>query len=142
MQEGESIEPRMVSRRIQGAQKKVEEYHFESRKNLLEYDEVMDTQRKRSYGKRQEILNDSNCKIMIVEMIDEQVDSAVDRFLNPDYGAESFREFASSRLGVDFEEGEFRNVREFVEADRIAREKAQRFIPSVLQEGMDENLST
>src|SRR5206468_11981515 len=92
MQEGEAIESRMVSRRIQAAQKKVEEYHFESRKNLLEYDEVMDTQRKRIYGKRQEILNDSNCKAMILEMIEDQVNSAVDRFMNPDYGAESFRE--------------------------------------------------
>ncbi len=141
MQEGEAIESRMVSRRIQGAQKKVEEYHFESRKNLLEYDEVMDTQRKRIYGKRQEILNDSNCKAMILEMIEEQVNSAVDRFMNLDYGAASFREFASNRLGVEFEEGEFRNVTDFASADQIARDKAIRFIPTVIQEGIDENLS-
>lgn len=142
MQEGEAIESRMVSRRIQAAQKKVEEYHFESRKNLLEYDEVMDTQRKRTYGKRQEILNDANCKAMLLEMIEEQVDSAVSKFLNPDYGAESFREFAGNRLGVEFEEGEFRAVNDFPAADRLARDKALRFIPTVLQEGMDENLST
>src|SRR6476620_11128093 len=142
MQEGEAIESRMVSRRIQGAQKKVEEYHFESRKNLLEYDEVMDTQRKRTYGKRQEILNDANCKVMILEMIEEQVNSAVDRFLNPDYGAESFREFASNRLGVEFEENEFRSVTDFETAERVARDRAHRYIPTVIQEGMDENLST
>jgi preprotein translocase subunit SecA len=142
MQEGEAIESRMVSRRIQAAQKKVEEYHFESRKNLLEYDEVMDAQRKRTYGKRQEILNDANCKAMILEMIEEQVDSAVGRFMNPDYGAESFREFASSRLGVEFEDNDFRNVTDFATADRVARDKALRYIPTVLQEGMDENLST
>ena len=141
MQEGEAIESRMVSRRIQAAQKKVEEYHFESRKNLLEYDEVMDTQRKRTYGKRQEILNDANCKAMIHEMIDEQVDSAVNRFLNPDYGAESFRQFAGNRLGVEFEEGEFRSVTDFQSAEQIARDKAIRFIPTVIQEGIDENLS-
>ena len=47
MQEGEAIESRMVSRRVEGAQKKVEEHNFEIRKNLLEYDEVMDEQRKR-----------------------------------------------------------------------------------------------
>src|SRR5262245_46408880 len=142
MQEGEAIESRMVSRRIQAAQKKVEEYHFESRKNLLEYDEVMDAQRKRTYGKRQEILNDANCKTMIVEMIEEQVNSAASRFLNPNYGAESFREFASNRLGVEFEEGEFRNVSDFKSAEQIARDKAVRFIPTVIQEGIDENLST
>ena len=47
----------MVTRRIEKAQKKVEEYHFDQRKNLLEYDEVMDHQRKRVYGTRQEILD-------------------------------------------------------------------------------------
>ncbi len=50
------IESRMVTRRIEGAQKKVEERNFEIRKNLLEYDEVMDEQRKRVYGYRQRIL--------------------------------------------------------------------------------------
>ncbi len=62
MQEGEAIESRMVSRRIEGAQKKVEERNFEIRKNLLEYDEVMDEQRKRVYGYRQRILDGANCK--------------------------------------------------------------------------------
>ena len=57
MKEGERIESRMVSRRIEAAQKKVEERHFEARKNLLEYDEVMDEQRKRVYGFRQRILD-------------------------------------------------------------------------------------
>jgi preprotein translocase subunit SecA len=142
MQEGEAIESRMVSRRIQAAQKKVEEYHFESRKNLLEYDEVMDTQRKRTYGKRQKILNDANCKTMIVEMISEQVNSAVDRFMSPDYGAESFREFSANRLGVEFEEGEFRGANDFAQAEALARDKALKFIPTVIQEGIDENLST
>ena len=50
MQEGEAIESRMVTRRIEGAQKKVEERNFDIRKNLLEYDEVMDEQRKRVYS--------------------------------------------------------------------------------------------
>ncbi|MFM9194457.1 MAG: preprotein translocase subunit SecA, partial [Planctomycetia bacterium] len=45
MQDGEAIESRMVTRRVEAAQKKVEERNFEVRKNLLEYDEVMDEQR-------------------------------------------------------------------------------------------------
>ena len=40
----------MLTRRIEGAQKKREEYHFDIRKNLLEYDEVMDEQRKQVYS--------------------------------------------------------------------------------------------
>jgi preprotein translocase subunit SecA len=140
MKEGEAIESRMVSKRIQAAQKKVEEYHFDQRKNLLEYDEVMDTQRKRVYGKRNQILNDRNCKIELLEMIDDQIQGAVDRFLNEDYGAESFAEFASNRLSVEFEPSEFAN-QPFEEAVSLAKEKAIKNIPSIIQEGMDENLS-
>ena len=60
----------MVSRRVEGAQKKVEERNFEIRKNLLEYDEVMDEQRKRVYGYRQRILDGVNCKQLLLDMID------------------------------------------------------------------------
>ncbi len=91
MQEGEAIESRMVTRRIEGAQKKVEERNFEIRKNLLEYDEVMDEQRKRVYGYRQRILDGANCKQLILEMIDEQVDDYLDEFLDKDYGTDTFR---------------------------------------------------
>ena len=52
----QAIESRMVSRRIEGAQKKVEERNFDIRKNLLEYDEVMDYQRTSFYGMRQKVL--------------------------------------------------------------------------------------
>ena len=91
MQEGEAIESRMVSRRIEGAQKKVEERNFEVRKNLLEYDEVMDEQRKRVYSYRQRILDGANCRDLIIEMIDREVDEAFKRFLAPTYGAEIVR---------------------------------------------------
>src|SRR5213076_3107548 len=49
MEEGQAIESGMVSRRITAAQKKIEERNFDSRKHLLEYDEVMDHQRKTVY---------------------------------------------------------------------------------------------
>src|SRR5262249_12040332 len=95
MEEGQSIESRMVSRRIEGAQKKVEERNFDIRKNLLEYDEVMDYQRKRVYSYRQEILEGANCKLRMLQMIDDAIALAVDRFLDDDYGPSSFAEFAS-----------------------------------------------
>jgi preprotein translocase subunit SecA len=56
MSEGVPIESPMVSRAIQKAQKKVEDYYFEMRKSLLEYDEVMDEQRKTVYRVRQEVM--------------------------------------------------------------------------------------
>jgi len=54
--DGEPIESGMVSRAIERAQRKVEEHNFEIRKNLLQYDEVMDEQRKIIYDQRQEVL--------------------------------------------------------------------------------------
>jgi len=140
MKEGEAIESRMVSKRIQAAQKKVEEYHFDQRKNLLEYDEVMDTQRKRVYGKRQQVLFDRNCKVEILEMIESQVQAAIDRFLSEDYGAESFAEFASNRLNVEFEPFDFAK-QSYEEAVDQARTKAIKNVPIIIQEGMDENLA-
>src|SRR5207302_5501166 len=78
MEEGQAIESGMVSRRITAAQKKVEERNFDIRKNLLEYDEVMDHQRKQVYGFRQRILDGGNPKLQIEDMFDKQVGLAVD----------------------------------------------------------------
>jgi preprotein translocase subunit SecA len=139
MEEGQAIESRMVSKRIEGAQKKVEERNFDSRKHLLEYDEVMDHQRKKVYGYRQEILNGGNCKIRVLEMLDEQITDAVDRFLAEDYGAAGFAQFASNRLGVELDAADF--VRsDFAEADKTARDKASRMVQTQVSEAMEENL--
>ncbi|MFO0926626.1 MAG: preprotein translocase subunit SecA [Gemmataceae bacterium] len=139
MEEGQAIESRMVSRRISAAQKKVEERNFDSRKHLLEYDEVMDHQRKEVYGYRQRILSGTNCKVLILGMFDRQVELAVERFLDKDYGAETFAQFAASRLGVEFDGSDFARAT-FDEADRAARDKAHRYIPTFVQEIIDENL--
>lgn len=141
MAEGEAIESRLVSKRIEAAQKKVEERNFDIRKNLLEYDEVMDHQRKRVYGYRQEILEGGNCKIRLLEMIDDQIDMAVDRFLDENYGPATFAEFASNRLGIEFETTDF-SKSDYEQAERTARDKAHRMIPTQIQESLDENLST
>ncbi len=139
MQEGEAIESRMVTRRITAAQKKVEERNFDSRKHLLEYDEVMDHQRKEVYGYRQKILCGTNCKMLIMGMFDRQIELAVERFLDDDYGAETFAQFAATRLGVEMDAADFSRSN-FEQADRTARDKALRAIPTIIQESIDENL--
>ncbi|HUR52842.1 MAG TPA: SEC-C metal-binding domain-containing protein, partial [Gemmataceae bacterium] len=140
MQEGEAIESGMVSRRIEKAQKKVEEYHFEQRKNLLEYDEVMDFQRKKVYGARQEVLDGKNPRAMIMDMIEGQIGGAVAKFTADDYGAASYAEFASNRLGVDFDGSEFRGTGP-EDAAKVALEKAVTAVPTVIQEMIEENLN-
>jgi preprotein translocase subunit SecA len=141
MEEGQAIESRMVSRRIEAAQKKVEERNFDIRKNLLEYDEVMDHQRKKVYGYRQEILDGGNCKIRVLKMIENQIDLALDRFLADDYGAATFAEFAAKRLGVEFDAADFARS-DFTEADRTSRDKANRMVQTQIFEAIEENLST
>ena len=139
MEEGQAIESRMVSRRIEGAQKKVEERNFDVRKNLLEYDEVMDEQRKRVYSYRQRILEGADCKQLIVEMIDQQVDAYLDRFLAKDYGTATFAEWASKQLSVELEARNFRNL-EFAEAEKTAKDDAVRLAESQVLDLLEENL--
>jgi preprotein translocase subunit SecA len=139
MEEDQAIESRMVSRRIEGAQKKIEERNFDIRKNLLEYDEVMDFQRKSVYGYRQEILNGANCKLRILKMIDSQVSLSVEKFLDDEYSSACFAEFASKRLGVEFD-ADFFTRNDFAEADRNAHEKASKQISNLINEAIDENL--
>ncbi len=139
MQEGEAIESRMVSRRIEGAQKKVEERNFEVRKNLLEYDEVMDEQRKRVYGYRQRILDGVNCRDLITEMIDRQVDQQFEQFLDPMYGAETFAAAASNLLHVQLDAKDFRNA-EFKDAEQRALDEASRMAESQVLDAIEENL--
>jgi preprotein translocase subunit SecA len=139
MEEGQSIESRMVSRQIEKAQKRVEERHFDSRKSLLEFDEVMDTQRKNVYAYRQEILEGANCKIRILGMLEEEIDMALERFLAVDYGAATFAEYAAKRLTVDFDASDFARS-DFTEADKTARDKASRAIETQVHEIIEENL--
>jgi preprotein translocase subunit SecA len=67
MEEGVPIESRMISKRIEGAQKAVEAQNFESRKHLLEYDDVMNKQREAVYGLRHQLLEGVEQRELILE---------------------------------------------------------------------------
>jgi preprotein translocase subunit SecA len=67
MEEGMPIESKMISNRIEGAQKAVESQNFESRKHLLEYDDVMNKQREAVYGLRRQLLEGVDQKELILE---------------------------------------------------------------------------
>ncbi len=133
------IESAMVSRRIDSAQKKREEYNFEIRKSLLEYDEVMDEQRKRIYGFRQKILDGSSCRDMVLEMITQQVDSVLSSILAPTFGAESFAKYAGNKLSVEIDPKIFRNS-SFDEAAQAARDEAERRAETDVLGAIEENL--
>ena len=139
MKEGEAIESRMVTRRIEAAQKKVEERHFEGRKHLLEYDEVMDEQRKRVYGYRQRILDGANCRDLILEALRGQIDHHLGEYLQRDFGIESFCKWAGKRLAVNLEPRDFRGM-DFPQAESYARGEAERFAETQVLDAIEENL--
>jgi preprotein translocase subunit SecA len=139
MQEGEAIVSRMVSRRIEGAQKKVEERNFEIRKNLLEYDEVMDEQRKRVYGYRQAILDGADCRQLILDMIDRQIDHYLGQFLAKDYGTETFAAWAGKELSMEYDAKDFRGM-DFAAAELFAKDEAERLAEGQALEAIEENL--
>ncbi len=90
MEEGMAIEHSMISKSIERAQKKVEQHNFEIRKHLLEYDEVMDEQRKTIYALRQRALAGDDLRDYIVEMIEETILDAVYYYLNEKTYSESW----------------------------------------------------
>ena len=139
MQDGEAIESRMVTRRVEAAQKKVEERNFEVRKNLLEYDEVMDEQRKRVYGFRQKILEGADCRELILEMVDRQIDQNIGTFLDKDYGPQTFATWASGQLACELDGNDYRGMSP-EEAERLAVDEAVRQSEAQIYEAIDENL--
>ncbi|UJX42792.1 preprotein translocase subunit SecA [Desulfovibrio sp. JY] len=74
MEDGEPIENRMVSRAIENAQKRVEAHNFEIRKQLLEYDNVMNQQREVIYSRRRELMGTSEPETFVTGAIEEIVD--------------------------------------------------------------------
>jgi len=80
LKSGERIESGMVSRGIARAQKKVEQRNFDIRKNLIEYDEVMDKQRKFIYTQRQRVLRNDDLRGMVLDMSDHVAEPIVEQY--------------------------------------------------------------
>ena len=100
-EEGQPIYHKRISKGIEKAQKKVEERNFEVRKSLLEYDEVMDYQRKIFYSRRREILTGKGLKNLIQEMIDSTIATNCETILSKDYPFKCISEWARTNFGVD-----------------------------------------
>ena len=100
--EGQEIEHKMLTNAIEGAQKKIESNNFGIRKNLLEYDQVMNEQREIIYEERRRVLNGESMRDAIYKMITDIVESAVDTSINDDLDAEewNFSELNSLLLPI------------------------------------------
>jgi preprotein translocase subunit SecA len=81
MDETAPLENKMISRSIEGAQVKVEAFHFDTRKQLVEYDDVINTHRTVIYGERNKVLSGADLKSNIQEMIETELPVVVSRHL-------------------------------------------------------------
>ncbi|HET7892520.1 MAG TPA: preprotein translocase subunit SecA, partial [Candidatus Sulfotelmatobacter sp.] len=122
MEEGVPIESKMISRRIETAQKTVEAQHFESRKHLLEYDDVMNKQREAVYGLRRRLLEGTDQKDLILE---DYVSAILGELLEQycpvkahaaDWDIKGLKDAVFTRFGVDF-------ISEGVKADTLNRQE-------------------
>jgi len=107
MEEGVPIESKMISNRIEGAQKAVEAQNFESRKHLLEYDDVMNKQREAVYGVRRALLEEADQKELILEdyvggILSAMLDEFAPENLHPDrWNIKGLEEKLVGQFGLD-----------------------------------------
>jgi preprotein translocase subunit SecA len=136
MEEGVPIESKMISRRIETAQKAVEGQHFESRKHLLEYDDVMNKQREAVYGLRRRLLEGMDQKDLILEdYVSAILGELMDQFCPPkahvdDWDIKSLKDAVFTRFGVDF-------VAEGVKPEAVNRQELGDAIFEKLKERYD-----
>lgn len=86
------IEHKMVSKSIEGAQRKVEAHHFDTRKHVLQYDDVLNTQREVIYRERRRILEHADLKENIESMLEEHLDIVLNTYIDPALPPEAWQE--------------------------------------------------
>ena len=101
VEEGEQIEHKMLSSAIEKAQKKIESNNFGIRKNLLEYDQVMNEQREIIYDERRRVLDGENMRDSIFHMITDFVENTVDANLSEEQDFEEWDLGAMNRELLD-----------------------------------------
>ncbi len=122
MEEGVPIESKLISRRIETAQETVEAQHFESRKHLIEYDDVMNKQREAVYGLRRRLLEGVDQKDLILEdYVSAILGDLLEKYAPPkahvdDWDIKGLKEAVFTRFGVDF-------VAEGVKVEQLNRQE-------------------
>ena len=144
------IEAGLVSNSIENAQRKVESRNFAIRKNVLQYDDVMNLQRSKIYSQRDDVLNGANMKDAITKMVNESIETAVNTFLpadtpHEDWDLNGLREhymgwligegdLCFTKAEIEDLEPEF-VVRELQEkAADLYEKREEEFTPSVMRE--------
>jgi preprotein translocase subunit SecA len=106
MKEGEALEHSWLNRTIENAQRKVEGMHYDARKNLLEYDDVANNQRRVIYGLRNELMNIDNVKERFIETREEVIGDLFGRHVSAtiveeDWDVDGLQSALKADFGVD-----------------------------------------
>ncbi|EGK8212282.1 preprotein translocase subunit SecA [Campylobacter coli] len=137
IQEGEHIESKIVTRAVENAQKKVESLHFESRKHLLEYDDVANEQRKTIYRYRNELLDEEyDIKTKISQNIAEYSAYVMNDFMIEESGAELNFENLKAKIldecSIELKQSDFEN---------LSLIEMQEKLSEILEKSYDEKMS-
>ncbi|KAG1663474.1 Protein translocase subunit SecA [Nymphon striatum] len=108
MEKGQAIEAKMVSKSIENAQRKVEGHNFDIRKNLLEYDDVANDQRKVIYEQRAELLEAADVEDSVDSFIEDVVETTIDTYIprqsiDEQWDIEGLTKHLSEEMSVDLD---------------------------------------
>ncbi len=142
LEETEAIEAKMLTNSIETAQKNLEGRNFESRKHVLQYDQVMNTQRKIIYKQRQSVLDGEDVNQTIKSMISSIIDSALDDYIGitdipENWNLRALTEFANTNLNA---KGEF--VIRDDELDSITKEEMKERLLAITEKRYAEQEQT
>ena len=91
VEEDMPIESGFLTRSLEGAQKKVETYYYDMRKQVFEYDEVMNNQRRAIYAERRRVLEGLDLKEQVIKYAEQTMDDIVDAYVNPELPPEEWQ---------------------------------------------------
>ncbi|MDA0266082.1 MAG: preprotein translocase subunit SecA [Cyanobacteria bacterium] len=91
VEEDMPIESGMLTRSLEGAQKKVETYYYDIRKQVFEYDEVMNNQRRAIYAERRRVLEGQELKELVITYAERTMDDIVEAYINPELPSEEWK---------------------------------------------------
>ncbi len=91
VEEDMPIESKMLTRSLEGAQKKVETFYYDTRKQVFEYDEVMNNQRKAIYAERRRVLEGLDLKEQVIQYGEKTMDDIVEAYVNPELPPEEWK---------------------------------------------------
>jgi preprotein translocase subunit SecA len=90
VEEDMPIESGLLTRSLEGAQKKVETYYYDIRKQVFEYDEVMNNQRRAIYAERRRVLEGEDLKEQVIKYAEKTMDDIVNYYINPELPSEEW----------------------------------------------------